>query len=155
MPCTPGGLGAPQTLGCNQLGQSTSCRRFTERSPMSSSNGSPDESGEGMVLVRVADEVNQALTGHPGCRYESPPQGREQAPALMEVLAGYAAGSLDGSSPAWASEQAQRPGHAVRHVETRSVICEPRSAMRTSRHGAAGRSYWLVAVRGARAAPAM
>jgi hypothetical protein len=65
---------------------------------MSASNGSRDESSEGMVVVRVIDQVNQALTGHPGCRYESPPQGREQALALVEVLVGCSPGSLDGSA---------------------------------------------------------
>ena len=64
---------------------------------MSSGNGNADRHGEGMVIVRVADEVNQALTGHPGRRYESPPQEREQALALVEVLLGYAHGSFDGT----------------------------------------------------------
>ena len=63
---------------------------------MSSSNGTPHDSGEGMVVVRVADHVNQALTGHPGHQYESPPQSRDQALALVEVLLGHANGSVDG-----------------------------------------------------------
>lgn len=53
--------------------------------------------GEGMVVVRVADQVNQALTGHPGCRYESPPQCRQQALALVDLLLGHARMSLEGS----------------------------------------------------------
>ncbi len=64
---------------------------------MNVSNGRPDKFGEGMVVVRVADHVNQALTGHPGRRYESPPQSRDQALALVGVLLGQANGSLDGS----------------------------------------------------------
>ena len=40
---------------------------------MSSSTGSRDGSSDGMVVVRVADQVNQALTGHPGSWYDSPP----------------------------------------------------------------------------------
>ena len=62
---------------------------------MSSANASPIRFSEGMVIVRVADEVNQALTGRPGCLYESPPQGRDQALALVEVLLGHARVSLD------------------------------------------------------------
>jgi mRNA interferase HicA len=64
---------------------------------VSSANGNPDRFSEGMVIVRVADEVNQALTGHPGCRYESPPQPQEQALALVEVLLGHTGGSLNGT----------------------------------------------------------
>ena len=60
---------------------------------MTSSNGS----SEGMAIVRVADEVNQVLTGRPGCRYESPPQCRAQAQALVDVLLGSTRGSLDGA----------------------------------------------------------
>jgi hypothetical protein len=51
-----------------------------------------------MVIVRVADEVNQALTGHPGAQYESPPQPRGQALALVHVLLGYTDGQLDGQA---------------------------------------------------------
>jgi hypothetical protein len=50
-----------------------------------------------MVVVRVADQVNRALTGHHGYRYEGPPQGREQALAQVEVLVGCTAGSPDSS----------------------------------------------------------
>jgi hypothetical protein len=60
---------------------------------MTSSNGS----SERMVVVRIADQVNQALIGHPGCRYQSPPQDQEQARALIELLVGYAPGALDGN----------------------------------------------------------
>ena len=49
---------------------------------------SSNSSSEGMVVVRIADQVNQALTGHPGCRYESPPQDRQQALGLVELLVG-------------------------------------------------------------------
>jgi hypothetical protein len=60
---------------------------------MTSSNGA----SEGMVIVHVVDEVNQVLTGRPGCRYESPPQCREQAESLVDVLLGYTRGSLNGA----------------------------------------------------------
>lgn len=63
---------------------------------MSSSNGNLDRSDEEMVIVRVADEVNQALTGHPGGRYESPPQDRQQALGLVQVLLGHTSAPLDG-----------------------------------------------------------
>ena len=64
---------------------------------MSYANGRPSRFSERMVIVRVADEVNQSLTGRPGGRYESPPQGRQQALALVEVLLGYTRGSPDGA----------------------------------------------------------
>ena len=47
--------------------------------------------------MSVADAVNQALAGHHGCSYESPPQARQQALALVEVLLGYPATSIDGA----------------------------------------------------------
>jgi hypothetical protein len=49
-----------------------------------------------LVIVSVTDEVNQSLTGHEGCRYESPPQPREQALTLARVLLGYTSEELDG-----------------------------------------------------------
>ncbi|OAI39317.1 hypothetical protein AYO39_00540 [Actinobacteria bacterium SCGC AG-212-D09] len=51
-----------------------------------------------LVVVRVEDEINQALTGHGGCRYESPPQPREQALTLARVLLGYTGEELNGSA---------------------------------------------------------
>ena len=53
---------------------------------MTGPSGNAERPREGMVVVRVADQVNQALTGQPGCRYESPPQCRQQALALVEVV---------------------------------------------------------------------
>jgi hypothetical protein len=50
-----------------------------------------------VVVVRVEDEINQALTGHPGCRYESPAQPREQALTLARVLLGYTGEELNGA----------------------------------------------------------
>ena len=64
---------------------------------MSSADRNPCAASHGMVIVRVADEVNQALTGHVGCLYESPPQPRDQAMTLVEVLLGYARETLDAS----------------------------------------------------------
>ena len=51
-----------------------------------------------LVVVRVEDEINQALTGHDGCRYESPPQPREQALTLARVLLGYTGEELNGAA---------------------------------------------------------
>ncbi len=39
-----------------------------------------------LVVVRVIDETNQTLTGRNGVQYTSPPQPREQALALVELL---------------------------------------------------------------------
>lgn len=49
-----------------------------------------------LVVVRVEDKVNQSLTGHSGCRYESPPQPRAQAVTLVRALLGYPLADLDG-----------------------------------------------------------
>ena len=61
---------------------------------MTTTNDNGDRPSERMVVVRVADQVNQALTGHPGCRYESPPQCRQQA-LSVGVLLGPTRGPLD------------------------------------------------------------
>ena len=34
-------------------------------------NGNQEQLGGQQVIVRVEDEINEALTGHYGCRYES------------------------------------------------------------------------------------
>jgi hypothetical protein len=41
------------------------------------------------VVVQVEDVIAVALTGHEGSRYQSPPQPRERALALVRVLLGY------------------------------------------------------------------
>jgi hypothetical protein len=38
------------------------------------------------LIVRVRDQVDERLTGQPGREYESPPQTREEAIALAELL---------------------------------------------------------------------
>jgi len=62
---------------------------------MSSSNGDARQADE-LVVIRVDDEINQALTGHIGYSYESPPQPRDQALTLVQVLLGYTSDKLDG-----------------------------------------------------------
>jgi hypothetical protein len=62
---------------------------------MSSSNGGERRVDE-LVVVRGEDEINQALTGHGGQSYESPPQTREQALTLLQVLLGYTGEKLNG-----------------------------------------------------------
>jgi hypothetical protein len=59
-------------------------------------DGHSDQLAGELVIVSVKDEVNQSLTGHEGCRYESPPQPREQALTLARVLLGYTSEKLDG-----------------------------------------------------------
>jgi len=50
-----------------------------------------------LVIVRVRDDINPALTAREGCAYESPPQPREQALTLVRVLLGYTGRELNGS----------------------------------------------------------
>jgi hypothetical protein len=61
---------------------------------MSSSNGAERPVDE-LLVVRVDDEISQALTGHGGQSYQSPPQPREQALTLVAVLLGYTGDELD------------------------------------------------------------
>ena len=42
--------------------------------------------GAAQVVVRVEDSIEAALTGRAGAVYESPPQSREQAMALVRLL---------------------------------------------------------------------
>jgi hypothetical protein len=62
---------------------------------VSGSNGVERRVDE-LVVVRVDDDINQALTGHGGHSYESPPQPRERALTLVQVLVGYTSARLDG-----------------------------------------------------------
>ena len=41
-----------------------------------------------LVVIRVEDAIDSRLAGHVGRVYESPPQTREQALALIELLLG-------------------------------------------------------------------
>jgi hypothetical protein len=62
---------------------------------MSFLNGA-DRPADELVVVRVEDKINQTLAGHGGQSYESPPQPREQALTLAQVLLGYTSEKLDG-----------------------------------------------------------
>jgi hypothetical protein len=64
---------------------------------MSSPNRVRHDLDEVLVVVRVDDEINQSLTGRGGQSYESPPQPREQALTLVQVLLGYTGEQLDGA----------------------------------------------------------
>jgi hypothetical protein len=64
---------------------------------MRQSNGA-DLAVHELVVVRVDDEINQALAGHRGQSYESPPQPRGQALTLVQVLLGYASFDADGDT---------------------------------------------------------
>ncbi|MFZ0381741.1 MAG: hypothetical protein WCD11_18355 [Solirubrobacteraceae bacterium] len=51
---------------------------------------------ERLVVVRVEDTIEPALTEQTGGRYQSPPQTRDQAMALVRLLLGRAAADADG-----------------------------------------------------------
>jgi hypothetical protein len=59
-------------------------------------NGNGRALTEPLVVVRVEDAIDPALTGRAGARYQSPPQSREQAMALVWLLLGRAVEPLDG-----------------------------------------------------------
>jgi hypothetical protein len=59
-------------------------------------DGTRSEPGQELVVLYVQDEINQALTGHGGSHYESPPQPRQHALTLARVLLGYTDAELDG-----------------------------------------------------------
>jgi hypothetical protein len=56
-------------------------------SPPTSSEIPAGSDGE-LYAVRVEDTISPALAGHQGCTYVSPPQSRDQALALVALLAG-------------------------------------------------------------------
>jgi hypothetical protein len=58
-------------------------------------SGQDDPPG-GLVIVHVRDEINHALAGHAGIRYDAPPQCLDQALALARVVLGYSSGELNG-----------------------------------------------------------
>ncbi len=51
-------------------------------------NGRPQEAVDWLVIVRVEEVIDLTLTGREGLAYESPPQSREQAMALVRLLLG-------------------------------------------------------------------
>jgi hypothetical protein len=53
-------------------------------------NGRAPGTVAALVVVRVEEVVDLALTGRDGVAYESPPQSREQAMALVRLLLGCA-----------------------------------------------------------------
>jgi hypothetical protein len=60
-------------------------------------NGHGELRGQRLVVVRVSDEINSALTGSDGCSYESPAQPREQAMTLVQLLLGRPVAQFDDS----------------------------------------------------------
>jgi hypothetical protein len=60
-------------------------------------NGRAPEAVETLVVVRVEEIVDLALTGREGVAYQSPPQSREQAMALVRLLLGRAGELSDGA----------------------------------------------------------
>jgi hypothetical protein len=69
-------------------------RQTERRSTMSQSHG--DTRHNELVVLYIQDEINQALTGHGGSLYESPPQPRQHALTLARVLLGYTDAELNG-----------------------------------------------------------
>ncbi len=59
-------------------------------------NGHGRALAEPLVIVRVEDAIEPALTGRPGASYQSPPQPHEQAMALVWLLLGCASEPLGG-----------------------------------------------------------
>jgi hypothetical protein len=53
--------------------------------------------GSALVVVRIEDAVDPALTGRAGGVYESPPQPRERAMTLVRLLLGSVAEPPSGS----------------------------------------------------------
>ncbi len=51
-------------------------------------NGGASSAAASLVTVRVEDVIDPTLTGRVGGTYESPPQPREQAMALVGLLLG-------------------------------------------------------------------
>jgi len=51
-------------------------------------NGRAAGAVEALVVVRVEEAIDPALAGRQGAAYESPPQSREQAMALVRLLLG-------------------------------------------------------------------
>lgn len=49
-------------------------------------DGLPDRQ---LVVLHVTETIESALAGHEGCTYESPPQPREQALVLVQLLLGH------------------------------------------------------------------
>ena len=48
----------------------------------------PAADGDALYVVDAVDVTNEAIAGHPGCAYRSPPQVLEDALALVRLLLG-------------------------------------------------------------------
>jgi hypothetical protein len=55
---------------------------------------------EPLYVVRVQDRVDEAITGHDGCAYVSPPAPRDSALALVGLLLGADPQAVNGGG-AW------------------------------------------------------
>jgi hypothetical protein len=65
--------------------------------PATSSHTPRDSITAGVLyVVSVRDTVNPVLAGHDGTRYTSPPQPRDQALALVQILLGRPTGEITG-----------------------------------------------------------
>jgi hypothetical protein len=59
-----------------------------------------------LFVVSVRDTVNPVLAGHDGGRYTSPPQPRDQALALVQMLLGRPTGEITGAEQTWTASLA-------------------------------------------------
>ena len=78
-------------------------------------NGRASSAAASLVIVRAEDVIDPTLAGRTGSSYQSPPQTREQAIALVGLLLG------------WRSEQANDESRWVAAVAggRRTVTVEP------------------------------
>jgi hypothetical protein len=66
----------------------------------------PKSRVKGLYVVNVRDTINPALAGHEGTRYTSPPQPRDQALALVQLLLGRPFGDVTGAEHTWTASLA-------------------------------------------------
>jgi hypothetical protein len=85
----------------------------------------------GLIVVRVRDQVNSTLAGHDGREYTSPPQERSDALILVALLLGRPAqtnGDRDEQS-SWSCPVAG----GQRTITLDPVPCQPLPAAQTAR----------------------
>ena len=64
-------------------------------------NGNRCAAEQTLVVVRVEDAIDPRLTGRAGVVYESPPQSRGQAIALVQLLLGHGGEPTGNDAGCW------------------------------------------------------